>query len=76
MLKDSLAWLAVRIFLPRWFAHVKAAIIVKIGTFAPKFAVLFILCVFLRLGWISDDLKYMHIVETITLPLLLTIKSV
>ncbi len=39
---DRLAWLAVRIFLPRWFAHVKAAIIVKIGTFAPKFAVFFI----------------------------------
>ncbi len=66
----------MRIFLPRWFAHVKAAIIVKIGTFAPKFAVFSLLCVFLRLGWTNDDFKCMHIVKTITLPTLLTIKGV
>ncbi len=76
MLMDSLAWLAVRIFLPRWFAHVEAAIIVKIGTFAPKFAVFLFVCVFLRLGWTHDDIKCMHIVKTITLPILLTIASV
>ncbi len=76
MLMDSLAWLAERIFLLRWFVHVKAAIIVKIGTFAPKFAVISFLCVFLRLGWTSDDLKYMHFVKKITVPLILTIKVV